>query len=98
MMGFSSVRLEGDVARVAGPFSSPDDATVHRLEFTLAQPGVAVQGEGVMQGDANWTGEVAAGGLHTGQAFAFGVASLVTPKSPPGFQTVTWLEEVQVSG
>ena len=98
MMGFSSVRLEGNVAKVAGPFSSPDDASVHRLEFTLAQPGVQVQGEGVMQGDTRWTGEVAAGGLQAGQAFAFGVASLVTPKSPPGFQTVTWLEEVQVTG
>jgi hypothetical protein len=97
MMRFSSVQLQGGGLKVAGPFTPVDGAEVQRIDFTLAQPGVAVQGQGSMEPTGNWSAAVGAGGMQLGPAFAFGTVHMTTPVTPPGFQTFTWFEQVDVT-
>jgi hypothetical protein len=97
MMRFSSIQLHGDRLKVVGPFTPVDGAQVQLIDFTVAQPGVAVQGQGTMEATGDWSGEAAAGGMQLGPAFAFGTVHMTTPVTPPGFQTFTWFEQVDVT-
>jgi hypothetical protein len=97
MMGFRNVHLQGDQLRVVGRANISDGSMPQRIDYRLAQAGVAVQGEGRMSGQTGWSGEGDAGGIQVGPAFAFGLVQLTTPQEPPGFQTFTWFEEVEVT-
>jgi hypothetical protein len=95
MLKFSGVELREGRVFVKGPFQTTDQATVQRLDFMLAQPDVLVRGEGRISG-AGWNGDAQAGDLEPGVAHGFGVATLLTPGTPPGFQSFTWGEQVEV--
>ena len=100
MLKFATVQLLGDdKVRATGPLTVDEGFELKRLNFMLSQEGVMVQGEGRPAGGGNWHGETEAGGLTAGNyVYAVGVAVVAHDAWPPAVETITWCEQVEVTG
>ena len=102
---FTSATLQEDgTVQVTGPLTVDASATAAdvTLRFLIVQGSTFVHGEGRGVGasaNGNWHGTATAqqGSLQAGPAQAFGLA-IVVKKDPPGFETLTWQEQIQLKG
>lgn len=96
---FTSATLRADgTLEVHGPLrvDPPARGEDVNFRFLIIQGSVVVEGEGMgLAGSWHGTTTAQPGSLQAGAAQAVGVA-IVGKKDPPGFETLTWFEQVNL--
>jgi hypothetical protein len=96
MRKFATAKLVDGNLEVDGPVEAEAGWEVKHVRFMVSQGEVMVEDEGHVAGDG-WSGSTAGGGLQPGDAQAVGLAIMLDRASPPGFETVTWIEPVRIT-